>query len=73
MLEIDWEIPLYIIHSQDDLVLPIGPTEAAVEQLRNRGISVEFIVTQGSNHYDTSQFIGPLRVAVPWIEEIWQN
>lgn len=73
ILEADWEMPLYIIHSQNDLVVPIGPTEAAVEQLRNRGISVEFIVTQGSNHYDTSLFIGPLRVTVPWIEEIWQN
>lgn len=67
----DWSVPLYVIHTQDDPVVPIAPTEAAVEELRDRGFPVEFVVLPGNNHYDTSPFIAPLRAAIPWIEEAW--
>ncbi len=73
LADVEWTVPLYVIHSENDAVLPIETTEAAIEQLNNRGVAVEFVVTQGSNHYDTGQFIGPLRTAVPWIENVWQQ
>jgi predicted esterase len=73
VLDVEWEVPLYVIHSQFDQVVPIEPTEAAVEELRDRGIDVEFVVTLGGDHYDVSQFVLPLYGAIPWLEEVWQR
>jgi predicted peptidase len=71
--EIDWMIPLYVIHSRDDGLIDVGPTETAVGQLRWQGADVEFVVLEGVTHYDTELFVEPLREAVPWIERVWQQ
>ncbi len=67
----NWQVPLYVIHSSLDRVLPIIPTHLAVGDLLDRGVTVEFVIIDGVTHYDTDQFIQPLRTAVPWIEDIW--
>lgn len=69
----DWEVPIYLIHSTGDEVLPIGPTAAAAELLLNRGVRVAFVVLDGIGHYDTVRFIEALEQAVPWIEDVWQR
>ncbi len=40
-------IPLYAINSRDDQMVPLGPTEVAVQQLRARGILAEFVAVDG--------------------------
>jgi predicted peptidase len=73
VLDIDWEVPVYAIHSRDDDVVPIEPTEVAIEHLRSLGIQVEFVALSGIGHYETSRFLGPLRAVIPWLEDIWQR
>ena len=70
-VDVEWEIPLYVIHSRQDEVIPIEPTEVAVKQLQTRGVSVELVVLEGIKHYETNRFAEPLQAAVPWIEKVW--
>jgi len=69
----DWSMPLYVIHTENDPVVPIERTEAAIAELRDRGFPVEFVVLPGNNHYDTSQFIAPLQETIPWIVNAWRR
>jgi predicted peptidase len=69
---IDWEIPLYVIHSRQDEVVPFGPTETVVNQLKARGVSVELAAVEGITHYETSRFAESLHAAIPWIRQAWR-
>ena len=71
-VEMDWMIPMYIIHSRDDELIDVAPTKTAVSQLRFHGAEVELVIVEGITHYETSRFIGPLHEAVPWIEGVWR-
>ena len=66
-----WRIPLYVIHSQMDNVLPILPTEIVVRELRKRGVKVEFDAIEGLPHYETGRYIPYIRKAVPWLGNVW--
>jgi predicted peptidase len=67
--EVDWTIPLYVMHSSADEVVPIEPSISAVRQLRERGVEIEFVVLEGVNHFETGRYFRPLRDAVPWIRK----
>ena len=66
-----WEIPLYVIHSRRDEIMPFEQTTQVVEQLRERGVAVEFALLDGVTHYETDRFVVPLRATVPWIRNVW--
>jgi predicted peptidase len=67
------DIPLYVIHSRVDRVLPIAATEKIVAELKAKGKPVEFVVLESIDHYDTSGFTAALKGAVPWLKKIWQK
>jgi len=62
-----------VIHSRQDEIVPLGPTEEAVAELRSRGISVELVTLDGITHYQTARFVEPLQAAIPWIVEAWSR
>jgi predicted peptidase len=66
-------VPLYLIHSRADEVVPIGPTEAAVAQLRAQGKAVELVTVEGITHYQVDRFVPLLRAAVPWVRGVWRE
>ncbi len=68
---VHWEIPLYVIHSRRDEIVPFEQTAQVVDQLREQGVAVEFVLLDDVTHYDTGQFVKPLRAAVPWIKNVW--
>jgi len=70
---VPWTIPVYVIHSREDEVAPLGPTEAHVAELRNQGADVRLVVVDGLRHFDTPRFVGPLKEAVPWLVETWSG
>ena len=70
-VDVEWEIPLYVIHSRKDELFSLESTEAVVKQLQAKGVSVEMVVVEGIGHYETDRFTEPLRAAVPWIEKAW--
>lgn len=72
-LTVDWTIPVYVLHSRMDEVVPLRPTERMVTALKANGAQVELKVVEGISHYETHRFARSLRAAVPWIREVWNS
>jgi len=64
-------MPLYVIHSRADELVPLAPTENVVRALQERGDPVEWVPVEGITHFETARFVPLLAGAVPWIKEIW--
>lgn len=69
--EVRWTIPLYVIHSAADELVPIEPTLNAVQQLRRQGAEIEWVALQDVTHFETGRYFRPVRDAVPWIRQVW--
>ncbi len=68
----DWKIPLDVIHSRQDRIIPLGPTQQYVDGLKSKGSDVTLVVINGVTHYETPRLAKPLREAVPWIKNVWK-
>jgi fermentation-respiration switch protein FrsA (DUF1100 family) len=64
-------IPIFLIHSPDDEVVPFGPAEDAYTALAARGHPVEMRVLPGASHYMMGAYVPVLRVAGRWMLERW--
>ena len=71
--EVEWKIPLYVIHSRDDTVAPFARTETHVRQLKSQSVDVQFVPIDGVSHFETARFVKPLRDAIPWIKSVWKS
>jgi predicted peptidase len=67
-----WRLPILAIHSRDDQVMPIGPTESRIAELQKSGVNAKLIALTGVTHFETYRFVEGLRQAVPWLKEIWR-
>jgi predicted peptidase len=67
-----WRLPVFAVHSRDDKVQPIGPTERRIAELKTRGINAQIVVLNGIEHFETYKFVNGLRQAVPWVHEVWK-
>ena len=67
------EIPMYVIHSRKDEVVPFAAAEEAVAAAEAKGVPVELVVVEELTHYDTARYVTYLRNAVPWIQAIWSR
>ena len=67
-----WRLPVLAIHSRNDQVMPIGPTETRIADLQKSGVNAKLIALTGITHFETHRFVDGLRQAVPWLREIWK-
>jgi predicted esterase len=67
------DLPLYVIHSQDDRIVPIDDDAAAVARLQSMGAPVEFAILPSGDHFDYRLVIVELRKACAWLETVWQR
>ena len=58
---LDWKTPMYLIHSTADEIVPLDPTQTAVEQLQARGASIDLVVVDEITHYEWPRFQPPPR------------
>jgi predicted peptidase len=65
-------LPVLAIHSRNDDVMPIAPTEARIAELQKAGVRAEMITLTGITHYETYRFVDGLRRAVPWLKDTWK-
>ena len=73
-LRVFTKLPLYAIHSRIDSVVPLEPTETAIEQLRNwNAADVELTIVDGVTHYNVQGFTEYLREASRWLEKVWRR
>ena len=68
-----WRIPVFAVHSRDDQVQPIGPTEQRIAELKKNGVNAQIVVLNGIQHFETYKFVDGLRQAVPWIRNVWKT
>jgi predicted peptidase len=71
MTEVDWKIPLLIIQSRKDEIMPLQPTMIAVEQLQAAGKKVELILLEDVTHFETWRYTVPLHASISWIQNAW--
>jgi predicted peptidase len=67
------EVPLYLIHSPDDDVVPFGDAAAAYTTLAGRGHPVEMRVLPGASHNMMTAYVPALRLAGTWMLERWRT
>jgi predicted peptidase len=65
-------VPIYLIHSPDDEVVPFAGAETAYESLAARGHPVELRVLPGRTHFQMGAYVPALRVAGSWMLERWR-
>ncbi|TMQ11005.1 MAG: hypothetical protein E6J90_35445 [Deltaproteobacteria bacterium] len=68
-----WTIPLYVIHSRDDEVLPIAPVRDHVNKLKAAGARIEWRELADLTHYNTGAFAPALADAAGWLERSWRS
>ena len=66
-------MPVHIIHSPDDEVVPYGPAEETAELLAERGHPVRLLRVGGLGHYNMGGYIKSLQLAGEWMEEQWAS
>lgn len=69
--EVDWQVPLLVIHSVADEVVAFKPVETTVRALKEVNVQIEMIVVQDVTHFQVELFVEPLRAALPWIRKAW--
>ena len=65
-------MPVYLIHSPDDEVVPYGPAEETALLLAERGHPVQMTRLTGASHNMMGDYVAPLRAAGEWMKEQWQ-
>src|SRR5262245_31478971 len=68
-----WRLPVLAIHSIDDTVQPIRPTQLYIAELKKNGARAELIELSGIAHHQTYRFVDGLRRAVPWLKALWSE
>ncbi|HEY5622259.1 MAG TPA: alpha/beta hydrolase-fold protein [Gammaproteobacteria bacterium] len=68
---LDWQTPLYAIHSSADEVVPLESTLSTVARLRDQGARVDLVVIDEITHYEIPRYGPHLSAAIPWIQEVW--
>ncbi len=71
--DVEWKIPLVIIHSRQDEIVPLQPTQEIVNTLNAKGTPVKLVVLDGITHFEMFRFVEPLRTTVSWVESVWRR
>ena len=66
-------MPVHIIHSRDDEVVPIGPAREAATTLEARRHPVRFTELGGIGHFSMGGYIDALSQAGEWMMERWDE
>lgn len=69
----DWSIPIYVIHSTADELIPFEPATRTVDELRTIGASVELRLIDRITHYQMALYRPHLSAAIPWIKRAWSD
>ena len=74
----DWatpllRMPLYVIQSRADELVPVAETEQVVQTLKGRGADVSLALIDDVPHHMVSGYIDALEAASPWIRSQWDR
>ena len=67
------DIPMYVIHGEEDDLFPLDTVQNWVDQSISVGSDIEFVVAEGLGHYTPCDYISYFQDAAVWLEnEVWQ-
>lgn len=69
--EVEWKIPVMVMHSLDDELLPFRQAEDLYIELKRQGANAELKVVSGVTHFETHRFVTPIRESVQWLQRVW--
>ena len=67
------DMPVHVIHSRADDVVPFGPAEEAVRQIEAAGGTVAFTPLDRVGHYAMGGYVRSLRDAGDWMLQEWNS
>ena len=67
------DLPLYVIHSEADRIVPIDDDAKAVERLQAMRAPVEFARLPSGDHFEYRLVIAELRKVCTWLKTVWQQ
>lgn len=69
-----WNVPLYVIHGENDELFPVETTQSWVEATSNAGSDVTFVIAPGLGHYVPCDYVPYLKDAAIWLKEtVWMD
>ncbi len=66
-------MPMHIIHSHDDEVMPFAPARPTAQTLQDRHHPVQLTALEGIGHFAMGSYIEPLRLAGDWMRDRWDD
>jgi predicted peptidase len=67
------EVPMYVIHGENDELFPIEITKNWVDLSIQAGSDITFVVAAGLSHYEPCSYSPYLKEAVTWLKEtVWK-
>ena len=67
------DMPIHIVHSRDDDVVPFEPAAKAAEDLSRTGQLVHLSALENVGHYEMDGYLKALREAGDWVREQWDS
>ena len=68
-----WDIPLYVIHGENDELFPVAQTQEWVDATSAAGSDVTFVIAPGLGHYEPCSYVPYLKDAASWLANVvWQ-
>lgn len=67
------EIPVYIIHGEQDTSFSPISVKLLYERQKNKGAEIKLAIIARAAHDQIARFINPLKATIPWLREIWAN
>ncbi len=64
-------VPLFVVNSRDDELIPFARAAAAVSSLADRGAPVRFLPLEGIGHYQSAGYVPALQQGVSWVLQQW--
>jgi len=69
-----WDVPLYVIHGENDELFPLDTTQAWVEATIDAGSDITFVVAPELGHYTPCEYVPYLKEAAIWLKEtVWMD
>ena len=66
-------VPLFVINSRADELIPFAHAEAAAAALAERGAPVRLLLLEGLSHYESARYIPALQQGVHWVLQQWDD
>lgn len=71
VLEIEWKIPIHVIHAKQDQVFSVTDTEEIANSLIEKGAPLSLTLIDG-DHFSAEGFIQVLKNITPKIKQLWE-